>query len=157
MNKDPNKEYRNALDAFAEKGNRWRSLPKLAYWGKAAGLDAGEIVADARARGVADRDADIRRSWNSARPPERACAGGDRPLAHRGDRPLAERTATPPPPPFVRDTLGGDPATAGKGANFHWLMEMSPELGWLDFNGDPARCRREMARLFLGARDARGV
>lgn len=66
--KDARREYELALADFSQPGNRWSEKGRLTYWGKAAGLTAEEIVADARAAGVTDRDADIRRGWNDARP-----------------------------------------------------------------------------------------
>ena len=71
--KDPRREYEAALGAFATPGNRWTAKGRLTYWGKAAGMSADEIISDARAAGVTDRDADIRRGWNDAKPK------GDRP------------------------------------------------------------------------------
>ena len=65
---DPRAKYDAALAAFIQPGGRWAGKGALTYWGKAAGLSADEIIADARAAGVTDRDADIRRGWNDAKP-----------------------------------------------------------------------------------------
>ena len=65
---DPRAKYQEALAAFIQPGGRWAGKGALTYWGKAAGLSADEIIADARAAGVTDRDADIRRGWNDAKP-----------------------------------------------------------------------------------------
>lgn len=99
---DPMQKYRNALAAFAVPGNRYSEKGALTYWGKAAGLSADEIIHDARAHGVKDRDADIRRGWGDARPQ------GARPATER-----KRRTVRTPPtfPRYVRDMIG-DMATA---------------------------------------------
>ena len=64
---DPSAEYQNALQLFAVKGNRYAKEGSVTYWGCACGLSVEEIVADVRALGVTNRDADIRRSYESAR------------------------------------------------------------------------------------------
>lgn len=114
--KDPRREYEAALADFSQSGNRWTAKGRLTYWGKAAGLTAEEIIADARAHGVTDRDADIRRGWNDAKPK------GNRP---QGDWRRYAPRAKPKPPPFpqyVRDmvTAGGDEATSAD------LLALSP-------------------------------
>ena len=106
---DPRAKYEAALAAFAAPGARWANKGALTYWGKAAGLTDDEIVADARAAGVADRDADIRRGWADARP------RGDRPKPC--GRPNASRARPKPQtfPRFVRDMVaagGGEAASA---------------------------------------------
>lgn len=58
--------YRNALAAF-RRGATWDGMKDLTYWGAAAGLSADDVIADARAQGVAGRDADIRRGMETAR------------------------------------------------------------------------------------------
>ena len=115
--KDPRKEYEAALADFSQPGNRWSAKGRLTYWGRASGLTAEDIVADARAAGVKDRDADIRRGWNDAKPK------GDRP---QGDwRHYAPRARPKPPPTFpryVRDLVaaGGGEATSAD------LLALSP-------------------------------
>ena len=64
--KDPRREYEAALADFSQPGGRWNAKGRLTYWGKAAGMSADEIISDAWAAGVRDRDADIRRGWNDA-------------------------------------------------------------------------------------------
>ena len=117
--KDPRREYEAALADFAQPGERWNAKGRLTYWGKAAGLTADEIVADARAQGVTDRDADIRRGWNDARPQ------GDRP---QGGWRGTMRTAKPKPPPtfprYVRDLIGD--AQAAQGATAGMVRRLSP-------------------------------
>ncbi len=70
--KDALEEYRLALADFSQPGARWGNIGRLTVWGRKAGLTADEIVDAARAAGVKDRDADIRRGWESARPPRDA-------------------------------------------------------------------------------------
>jgi hypothetical protein len=117
-------KYREALAAFAAPGGRWANAPAFSYWGKAAGLTADELIADARAAGVVDRDADIRRGWNDARPkyPD------GKPTGHYH----APRTAKPTPPPkypaHVRSMCGEMDAEKGE---VDWVRELSPDLDWL--------------------------
>ena len=107
--KNAEQEYRAALADFSQPGGRWNAKGRLTYWGKAAGLTAEEIVSDARAAGVTDRDADIRRGWNDAKPRGDHRQGGRRHYAPR---------AKPKPPPtfpsYVRDMVaaGGGAATS---------------------------------------------
>ena len=59
--------YGNALAAF-RRGATWDGLKALTFWACAAGLSLDEVIADARAQGVTDRNADIRRGMETARP-----------------------------------------------------------------------------------------
>ena len=59
--------YHNALAAF-RRGATWDGLKDLTFWAVAAGLSADDVITDARAQGVTDRDADIRRGMETARP-----------------------------------------------------------------------------------------
>ena len=113
--KDAKQEYEAALADFAQPGNRWTAKGALTYWGKAAGLTAEEIIADARASGVADRDADIRRGWNDAKPQ------GDRPTNRQRFVPRARPKPPPTFPRFVRDMV-----EAGGTADFDEVQELSP-------------------------------
>ena len=116
--KDPRREYEAALADFSQPGNRWTAKGRLTYWGKAAGITAEEIISDARAHGVTDRDADIRRGWNDVKPK------GDRPRSEW--RRAAQKKPKPPPsfPRYVRDmvTAGGGEATSAD------LLALSPFL-----------------------------
>ena len=120
--KDARKEYEAALADF-RRGATWVALeaqsgkPTFVFWGKAAGMSADEIIADAHANGVTNRDSDIRRCWNSAHP--------------QGDQPQRNRLcftprARPKPPPtfpcYVRDIVaaGGGAATSAD------LLDLSP-------------------------------
>lgn len=58
--------YEAVLNTFAQVGNRYAKIPELTACGKAAGLTADEIIEDARAHGVTDRDADIRRMFTGS-------------------------------------------------------------------------------------------
>ena len=90
--KEPRREYEAALADFSQPGKRWNAKGRLTYWGKAAGLTAEEIISDARAAGVTDRDADIRRGWNDAKP--------------KGDRPHGDwRRYAPVKPPKNGSTI----------------------------------------------------
>lgn len=138
--KDPRREYEAALADFSQPGGRWSAKGRLTYWGKAAGMSADEIIADARAAGVTDRDADIRRGWADVTPK------GDRPQG--GWRPKAPRAKQKPPPTFpryVRDLVaaGGGEATSAD------LLALSP----YDFthgreNGNPQLTTALFLRLF---------
>ena len=133
--KDPRREYEAALADFSRPGGRWNAKGRLTYWGKAAGLTAEEIIADARAAGVTDRDADIRRGWNDARPK------GDRPQG--GLRHYAPRAKPKPPPTFpryVRDMVaaGGGSATSAD------LLALSPSAVPTDAGAQTAAFLRSL-------------
>ena len=124
--KDARREYELALADFAKPSARWQTKGRLTYWGKAAGLTADEIIIDARAVGVTDRDADIRRGWNDAKPK------GDRPQGDwRRNAPRVKPKPLPTFPHFVRDMVqaGGGEATSAD------LLALSPlpipHNGWL--------------------------
>ena len=125
--KDPRREYEAALADFAQPGGRWNAKGRLTYWGKAAGLTADEIVADARAQGVTDRDADIRRGWADARPK------GDRPNTN-----YTPRATKPKPPPtfpsYVRDLIGD--IGKAKTATAEDVRRLSPY--WWPAHANPA-------------------
>ena len=117
----PRKAYEAALADFRP-GATWAGLearqgkPTFVFWGKAAGMSADEIIADAHAAGVRNRDADIRRAWKTAHP--------------QGDRPQTNWTRTwktkPNPPPtfphYVRDMV----AAGGNEATSAGLLALSP-------------------------------
>ncbi len=65
--KDPREKYEAALASF-RKGATWEGLKALTFWAVAAGVSAEEVITDARAQGVTDRNADIRRGMETARP-----------------------------------------------------------------------------------------
>ena len=116
--KDPRREYEAALADFSQPHNRWINIPRLTYWGKAAGLTAEDIVADARVAGVKDRDADIRRGWDFVTP--KACR-----RYHRGRRnPSWAKHRTPPSNVqlYVRDMVA---AGAGEATSSD-LIALSP-------------------------------
>lgn len=100
--KNSGREYAVALADFAIPGNRWRTIPRLTFWGKASGRTVDEIIADVHSLGVTDRDTDIRRGWNNAQP------RGNRPLGYWRD--YYPRAAKPIPLPtyplYVRDIIG---------------------------------------------------
>ena len=130
---DPRAKYEQALAAFATPGGRWAHKGALTYWGKAAGLTADDLIADARAHGVNDRDADIRKGWNDARP------------KFVNGKPTADytpRSKPQPPPPahthHVRNMLAGLDAASGTA---DWVRELSPCLDWL---GNPPTLQTEL-------------
>ena len=154
---DPLTKYREALAAFATPGGRWANKGALTYWGKAAGLSADDLIADARAHGVNDRDAEIRNGWNDARPKfvngkptadytprARVQAQPRRKVVWRANAPTAgegtgtaaewqETFAKPGEHPFyVREKIGDLDAAQGGCAD--WVRELSPCLDWL---GEP--------------------
>ena len=120
--KDPRREYEAALADFSQPGNRWMAKGRLTYWGKAAGLTADEIISDARAAGVTDRNADIRRGWNDAKPKGRCPQGNWRQNDWRNYAPRTKPKPTPMFPRYVRDMV-----TAGDGeATSADLLALSP-------------------------------
>lgn len=137
-------KYREVLAAFATPGGRWANKGALTYWGKAAGLSADDLISDARAAGVTDRDSDIRKGWDDARP--RFVNG----------KPTADyipRAKAPPPPPqhahHVRDMLTGMDAEHG---TVDWVREMSPCLDWI---GKPPTVQTELFMRAAFAPDER--
>lgn len=112
---DARTEYDSALADFSQPGNRWDNIGRLTFWGKAAGLAADDVVNDAHAVGVRDRDADIRRSWATANPQTRmeGCANWRR---------TARRRSPPAFPSFVRDCIG----EGGGEARAADLQDLSP-------------------------------
>lgn len=114
--KDAKREYEAALADFSQPGNRWMAKGRLTYWGKAAGLTAEQIISDARAAGVADRDADIRRGWSDAKPQ------GDRPTDRQRFIPRARPKPPPTFPRYVRDLI----AAGEREATSADFLAMSP-------------------------------
>ncbi len=96
--------YRNALVTF-HKGATWDGLKHLTYWAVAAGLSADDVITDARAQGVSNRNADIRRGMATAYPKVEAWTG-----AHGGRRAryvsrYKPTVKSPPPSRAVEDCL----------------------------------------------------
>ena len=82
---DPRAKYEAALDRLAVKGNRYATIGAVVYWGCACGLDADELIADVRARGVVDRDSDVRRNNPSAKQKVEAFEANSRNRAKSSD------------------------------------------------------------------------
>lgn len=112
--------YHTALAAF-RRGATWAALeaqrgrPTFVFWGKSAGMSADEIIADAHANGVANRDSDIRRCWNTAHP--------------QGDQPQRDRRryapwAKPKPSRAVEDCV--EAGRRGLCTSSVALMSLSP-------------------------------
>lgn len=135
---DARMKYKEALGAFAQPGNRWAAKGSLVYWGKAVGLSADEIIADARSVGVLDRDADIRRGWNEINPQGFVRTQSGRSVLR-----------TEPPRKYrrhVRDLIWGD----GNGT-IDWVRECSPTYDWI---GMPTEVQTEMfMKAICGAKD----
>ena len=124
--KDPRREYEAALADFSQPGNRNEMQGKLGFWGCAAGLTAEEIIADARAAGVTDRDRYIESGWNKLKPKADAWLAAQetwqtRRTAHR-PRPLPKPTPPPTFPYYVRDMV----AAGGGAAACADLLDLSP-------------------------------
>ncbi len=135
---DPREKYEAALADFARPGNRNATQGRLSYWGKASGLTAEEIISDARAAGVRDRDADIRSGWNKWE------VKGDRAIGQR------RRVYTPKPKPkpaptfprYVRDMV----AAGGGEATCRDLLALSPFHAPVDGRAQTAAFLRELYR-----------
>lgn len=113
---DPRAKYETALAAFAAPGARWANKGALTYWGRAAGLSADEIIADVRAQGVNDRDADIRRGWADAKTRDAATTANH------------TRRARKPPPQYVRHVRNLIGGIGDCGSDD--VRELSPCLDW---------------------------
>lgn len=114
--------YQTALAEFAQHGRRYAALPMLTAYGKAAGLTADEIIADAHGVGVFGRDADIRRLFDGSTATPR---GAGRPASLRRFTRLPPAKPKPdykPDPDFVRYLIawGKEAGTAEA------LMDVSP-------------------------------
>jgi len=124
-------KYEAALTAFAQPGGRWQNKGALTYWGKAAGLSADEIIEDAHAHGVTNRDGDIRRGWNDARILDPADPSRRRPRATR----TVQRPATSH---YVRELSGG---MRGEPGTVDGVRELSPCRDWM---GKPPQAQTAM-------------
>lgn len=115
---DPNEKYRQALAAFAAPGNRWGGIPSLTLWATATGIDTEEVLADAHAVGVHDRDGDIRRGMSSATVKLTSVRQNDLPRKSR----MRTKTYTPQRSDRVRQLMD-----IGKGIEtFDAIRELSP-------------------------------
>lgn len=142
--KDPRREYETGLTEFAQPHNRWAALeatpgkPTFVFWGKAAGMSAAEIIADAHASGVMNRDGLIRRAWDTAHPQ------GNRPQGDwRQDTPRAKPTP-PKPSRAVEDCV--EAGRRGLCTTSGALMSLSPvEVRHMDMAGQR---RAQLAAMF---------
>ena len=120
MNATPTERYHTALEEFARHGMRYATLPTLTACGKAAGLTAEDIIADAHECGVSNRDADIRRLFNGSKATPR---GTSRPAPLRRFAYLPPAKPAPTPDPdFVRYKIAWGREAGSSGA----LMDASP-------------------------------
>jgi len=132
--------YETALDAFAQSGNRYAKIPELTACGKAAGLTAEEIIEDARAHGVTDRDGDIRRMYNGSTVTPNASRTAYARFGGRSRKPKPPERKTSPNE--VRDMIAWGQAV-GTSAD---LMAMSP-TPTADLRGIDA-ARAQIAAMF---------
>ena len=116
--KDANREYENALAAFAEPGCRWEQKGQLVYWGKASGRTEEDVIADARSVGVTNRDADIRRGWRDISP---RGAVSVKTVCRRVECPVPRKYQR-----HVRDLVGEN-----VNGTIDWVRELSPAWEWI--------------------------
>lgn len=107
--------YEDTLARFAS-GGRWEGLKGLTWCAACLGVDSEDVVADARAAGVKDRDSDIRRGIKTAL----AKVGGGRGTAARR-RPRREEQPSNHEQQTVRRYI-----EAGRGATESDLLGLSP-------------------------------
>ena len=103
--------YQSTLAGFAQPGNRYSGVTALTWCAASLGISADDVIQDAHAAGVRDRDGDIRRGIESA------IRKGAKPADGRGDRSRYRRRPVPAAKPcavpdFVRRmiALGGGSA-----------------------------------------------
>ncbi len=134
-------KYEAALEAFAQGGNRYAKIPELTACGKAAGLSAEEIIEDARAHGVTNRDADIRRMFAGSKADPHGCRRAFAPRFNsrlHGVKPPERKTY----PDEVRDMIAwGQVVSTSKD-----LMQLSP-VPTADLHGIDA-ARTLLAAMF---------
>lgn len=107
--------YRNALAAFAQPGNRYSGVTSLTFCAACLGIAAEQVIADAHAHGITNRDSDIRRGMTTA-----LAKVGSRPATGYIPRRCEERRQTFPG--FVRDLI----RDGGGEADFAALSRLSP-------------------------------
>ncbi len=142
--KDPLREYEFALAEF-HRGATWDGLKDLTFWAAAAGLSADDVITDARAQGVTDRNADIRRGMATARPKVDAWNA-----AHMNGRPArgayrpTRRPAKPKPSRAVEDCV--EAGRRGLCVSSDALMVLSPvDVRRMDAAGQR---RAQLAAMF---------
>lgn len=122
------RRYRDGLMKFAVPGNRFYMLTKggvggvpFVNWGRAAGLDADSIIADAHDVGVTDRDGSIRSAWETCtmRPDDGTAAATPRPRKKVRTQGAGARAE------FTVRTLVGEEDVASMGCS-DWLLDLSP-------------------------------
>ena len=106
--------YQDTFAAFAQPGNRYNAAPALAYCAASLGIPTEQVIEDAHAAGVTNRDGDIRRNMNWA-----AAVVGSRPATGYTSRRREERQTFPG---YVRALID---AGGGK-ADFDALRALSP-------------------------------
>ena len=106
--------YQSRLEAFARPGNRYGGVPALTWCAARLGISPEQVIKDAHAAGVPDRDSDLRRGMATA-----AAKIGTRPAAGY-TRPRREERQTFPD--FVRGLM----RDGGGVADFNALRPLSP-------------------------------
>ena len=108
------KWYQSCLSTFAQPGNRYDAIPRLTWCAVRLGIPTEQVIADAQAVGVTNRNADIRRGMMSA-----AAKVGSRPTTDYAPR---RREARQTFPDYVRGLI----RDGGGVANFDALRALSP-------------------------------
>ena len=107
--------YQSCLASFARPGNRYNGVTALTYCAACLGVPPGQVIEDAHAAGVTDRDGDIRRGMTTA-----AAKVGTRPATDYTPRPQREARQTFPG--YVRGLI----RDGGGVADFDALRALSP-------------------------------
>ena len=106
--------YQSCLAAFAQPGNRYNGVTALTYCAACIGIPTEQVIEDAHAAGVTDRDGDIRRGVASA-----IAKVGSRPATGYTPRRREERQTFPG---YVRGLI----RDGGGAADFDALCNLSP-------------------------------
>lgn len=113
--------YSDTLAAFAQKGNRWNSIPALTYSAARLDIPVAQVIDDAHALGIHNRDSDIRRGMATAlaKMPSRLSR-----YAYR----LHVRRQEPPRPQPITDFVRRMVDTGGDRTTLHDLQRLSPYM-----------------------------
>ena len=127
--------YQDTLSAFAVPGNRYNGATSLTYCAACLGISAEQVIEDAHAAGVTDRDSDIRRgiATAAAKVGSRSSTGYTRPRHE-------ERQIFPG---YVRSLI----SDGGNAADFNALRALSP-INLSDLISPPAQTAAFLAVLY---------
>jgi len=106
--------YQDTLSAFAVPGNRYNGVTALSYSAACLGMSAEQVIEDAHAAGVTDRDSDIRRGIATAA----AKVGARSSTGYTRQRHEERQTF----PGYVRGLI----SDGGNAADFDVLRALSP-------------------------------